>query len=140
MPVAKKSLGKNSKSSKSKVAPPRGRGRPAGIIAKKARVNHLAETFSKEERLHTYIYRLVKQVDPEFGLSKKAITTLNSMVLDVYRKISRGAADLTRAHKNGSLRSTDIQTAVKLTLPGELCKHALTEASKALVKYNVSRR
>ena len=119
----------------------RGRGRPAGAgtgVAKKGPGGPSRQQFSKEERLQRWIYKILKNVDPEFGLSKKAMTAMNSIILDVYRKISREAANLSRSRGNKSLRAIDIQTATKLRLPGEIQKHALSEAAKALTKYRVS--
>ena len=65
----------------------KGRGRQAGV--KTAKRN---QQFSKEETLQRYIFKILKNVDPDYGLSKKAMTTMNSIILDLYRKVSREAA------------------------------------------------
>uniref|UniRef100_A0A8C0W9K2 Histone H2B n=1 Tax=Castor canadensis TaxID=51338 RepID=A0A8C0W9K2_CASCN len=53
-----------------------------------------------------------------------------------------------RAHRGGSrlahykaldLTSREIQTAVRLLLPGELAKHAVSEGTKAVTKYTSSK-
>jgi histone H2B len=38
----------------------------------------------------------------------------------------------------GTLASREIQTAVRLILPGELAKHAVSEGTKAVTKYTSS--
>ena len=91
--------------------------------------------FDKDEKFQIYIHRILKRIDAETTLSKKAMTTMNSLILDVYRQISQEAASLSRHGHNSLLRPQDVQSAVKLRLPGELCKHALSEATKALAKY-----
>ena len=61
---------------------------------------------------------------------------MNSIALDVYRKVSQVAGEMSRHADNKTLRGTDIQAAVKLVLPGELRKHAITEAARAMAKYS----
>jgi histone H2B len=43
-----------------------------------------------------------------------------------------------RYNKRGTLSSREIQTAVRLILPGELAKHAVSEGTKAVTKYTSS--
>ena len=45
------------------------------------------------------------------------------------------AGKLVRYNKKGTLSSREIQTAVRLILPGELAKHAVSEGTKAVTKY-----
>ena len=45
------------------------------------------------------------------------------------------AGKLVRYNKKGTLTSREIQTAVRLALPGELAKHAVSEGTKAVTKY-----
>ena len=47
----------------------------------------------------------------------------------------RSAAQLARVNKKPTLTSREIQTAVRLVLPGELAKHAVSEGTKAVTKY-----
>jgi len=41
-------------------------------------------------------------------------------------------------NKRSTITSREIQTAVRLTLPGELAKHAVSEGTKAVTKFNAS--
>lgn len=41
-------------------------------------------------------------------------------------------------NKKSTLTSREIQTGVRLLLPGELAKHAVAEGTKAVTKYNSS--
>ncbi|CAB1420982.1 unnamed protein product [Pleuronectes platessa] len=45
---------------------------------------------------------------------------------------------LTHYNKRSTITSREIQTAVRLLLPGELAKHAVSEGTKAVTKYTSS--
>ena len=60
---------------------------------------------------------------------------MNSFISDVFEKISGECAKLTRYNKKQTLSSREVQTAVRLLLPGELAKHAVSEGTKAVTKY-----
>ena len=96
---------------------------------KKAPKKRRAETFS------VYIYRVLKQVHPETGISKRSMSIMNSFINDIFERSALEASRLVRYNKKRTLSSREIQTAVKLLLPGELAKHALTEGTKACTKY-----
>ena len=86
-----------------------------------------------------YIYRVLKQVHPELGMSKRAMLVMDSFVTDVYERIATEAGKLVRCSKRSTLSSREIQTAIRLLLPGELAKHAVSEGTKAVTKYTSSR-
>ena len=52
-----------------------------------------AETYS------VYIYRVLKQVHPETGISKRSMSIMNSFINDIFEKISLEAAKLVRYNK-----------------------------------------
>jgi len=71
----------------------------------------------------------------ETGVSKKAISVLNSFINDLFDRITTEAGRLSRYNKKATLSSREIQTAVRLVLPGELAKHAVSEGTKAVTKF-----
>ena len=81
------------------------------------------------------IARYLKQVHPDTGISSKAMAILNSFIADQFEKIASQAAQLSRVNKKPTLTSREIQTAVRLVLPGELAKHAVSEGTKAVTKF-----
>ena len=85
--------------------------------------------------LQIYIYKVLKQVHPDTGISSKAISILNSFIQDQFEKIATEAAKLARYSKKPTVTSREIQTAVRLILPGELAKHAVSEGTKAVTKF-----
>jgi len=71
----------------------------------------------------------------ETGISKKGMAVMNSFVHDVFDKVMGEAAKLTRYNKKATISSREVQTAVRLSLPGELAKHAVSEGTKAVTKF-----
>ena len=90
---------------------------------------------ASNESYKIYIFKVLKQVHPDTGISSKAITILNSFIVDMFDKIASQAAQLSRVNKKPTLTSREIQTAVRLVLPGELAKHAVSEGTKAVTKF-----
>ena len=92
----------------------------------------------RKESYGTYIYRVLKQVHPETGISKKSMMIMNSFIGDVFDRIASEASRLAKYTKRATLSSREIQTAVRLVLPGELAKHAVSEGTKAVTKFSQS--
>lgn len=86
-----------------------------------------------------FIYRVLKQVHPDSGISSKAMSIMNSFVNDVFERIASEASRLTKYAKKSTIGIREIQTAVRLLLPGELAKHAISEGTKAVTKYTSSK-
>ena len=93
---------------------------------------------SRTESYSTYIYRVLKQVHPDTGISKKGMSIMNSFINDIFERIALEASKLCRFSKKATLSSREIQTSVRLMLPGELSKHAVSEGTKAVTKFSSS--
>ncbi|CAJ0604526.1 unnamed protein product [Cylicocyclus nassatus] len=94
---------------------------------------------SRKESYSVYIYRVLKQVHPDTGVSSRAMSIMNSLVNDVFERIAAEASRLAHYNKKTTISSREIQTAVRLILPGELAKHAVSEGTKAVTKYTSSK-
>merc|ERR1712216_927344 len=90
------------------------------------------------ESYNSYIFKVLKQVHPDTGISKKAMSVMNSFINDIESKISEEGGKLARYNKSKTLTSREVQTAVRLLLPGELAKRAVSEGTKAVTKYTSS--
>ena len=90
---------------------------------------------TRKETFNTYIYKVLKQVHPETGVSNKAMSIMNSFVADIFERVAEEASRLASYNKRSTISSREIQTAVRLILPGELAKHAVSEGTKAVTKY-----
>ncbi|KAI8468931.1 MAG: histone-fold-containing protein [Monoraphidium minutum] len=78
---------------------------------------------------------VLKQVHPDTGISSKAMSIMNSFINDIFEKTATEASRLARYNKKPTITSREIQTAVRLILPGELAKHAVSEGTKAVTKF-----
>ncbi|KAI3517184.1 hypothetical protein L2E82_07581 [Cichorium intybus] len=101
----------------------------AGADKKKKRHKKNVETYK------IYIFKVLKQVHPDIGISSKAMGIMNSFINDIFEKLAQEASKLARYNKKNTLSSREIQTAVRLVLPGELAKHAVSEGTKAVTKF-----
>ncbi|XP_051864874.1 histone H2B 1/2-like [Pristis pectinata] len=104
----------------------------AGKAAKKSK-------WARKKSYAIYIYKVMKQVHPDTGISSKAMSIMNSFVNDNFEQIAGEASRLAHYNKRSTISSREIQTAVRLLLPGELAKHAVSEGTKAVTKYTSSK-
>merc|ERR1712080_199444 len=93
----------------------------------------------RKESYAIYIYKVLKQVHPDTGVSSKAMSIMHSFVNDIFERIAAEASRLAHYNKRSTITSREIQTAVRLLLPGELAKHAVSEGTKAVTKYTSSK-
>ena len=89
----------------------------------------------KEVVLRPYIQRLIKN-QGELSITESALKTLNDHSNILCATLSKKAKEISNTK---TLSSKDIQTAVRLVLPGELAKHAVSEGTKAVIKYTSSK-
>ena len=89
----------------------------------------------KNETFNLYIYKVLKQVHPQMGMSKKAMLVMNGFVFDVFDRIATEAGNIVKYNNKSTMDARAIQCACKLVLPAELAKHAHIEANQAVVKF-----
>ncbi|GLJ42490.1 hypothetical protein SUGI_0880660 [Cryptomeria japonica] len=133
--VASKAAGKKPLTNKSisteQVVPLAEKKLPMGESRKKGRKQKkLRETFN------CYIYRVLKQVHPDVGISRKAIGIMDCFVNDIFDKLAGEAIKLSIHSKKTTISAREIQTSAKLMLPGELAKHAISEGVKAVTRFS----
>ncbi|XP_051788429.1 histone H3.v1-like [Erpetoichthys calabaricus] len=92
---------------------------------------------TRKESYSIYVYKVLKQVHPDTGISSKAMGIMNSFVNDIFERIAREASRLAHYNKRSTISSREIQTSVRLLLPGELAKHAVSEGTKAVTKSDI---
>ena len=93
----------------------------------------------RKESYSIYIYKVLKQVHPDTGVSSKAMSIMNSFVNDIFERIAGEASKLATHNGRSTISSREIQTSVRLLLPGELANHAVSEGTKAVTKYTSSK-
>ena len=85
-----------------------------------------------EGAFKTYIFRVLKEAAPEVGISQKAMHAMNHLVADKFDQVMSEGRMLVINSKKTTLSSKDVETACKLTIPGELGKGAVTQGRQAL--------
>ncbi|XP_030080538.1 histone H2B-like, partial [Drosophila hydei] len=96
----------------------------AGKAQKNITKNDKKKKRKRKESYAIYIYKVLKQVHPDTGISSKAMSIMNSFVNDIFERIAAEASRLPTTTKTFYDYQSEIQTAVRLLLPGELAKHA----------------
>ncbi|KAL8555859.1 hypothetical protein ACS0TY_003610 [Phlomoides rotata] len=75
---------------------------------KKKRSKKSVETYK------IYIFKVLKQVHPDIGISSKAMGIMNSFINDIFEKMAGEALKLARYNKKPTITSREIQMAVRL--------------------------
>ncbi len=92
----------------------------------------------RQESYGSYIYKVLKQVHKDTSISRKAMGIMDSFVDLMFERIAGEAGRLARMNKRNTITSREIQTACRIVLPGELVKHAVSEGTKSVTKYNAT--
>ncbi|CAN8237484.1 unnamed protein product [Cochlearia groenlandica] len=109
-----------------------------GSIIEKKQKKKKKKAKKSIETYKIYIFKVLKQVHPDIGISGKAMGIMNSFINDIFEKLAQESSRLARYNKKPTITSREIQTAVRLVLPGELAKHAVSEGTKAVTKFTSS--
>ena len=104
--------------------------------AKKAVKGAVKKSHRKPKRSYaSYIAKVLKGASKtKLTLSSKAVKILNSLVVDFFDRLATEAGSLARGAGKRTIGSRELQTAVRVTLPAELAKHAMAEGTRAVAK------
>ena len=105
------------------------RGRPAGVKKQQVKLRD-------NNSFQTYIYRVLKEVKPDVGISKSSMSLINNLISELFENIMKEARNLMIFSKKQTLTSKEIETAIKLLFPGELCKLAVQTSRNSLTKFS----
>jgi histone H2B len=87
------------------------------------------------ESYGSYIYKVLRRVHPNIGITGKSLAIMDTFVHDILEKIANESASILKhAHKQ-TLSAREIQLAVRMHIPGTLGSHAISEGAKAVTKY-----
>ncbi|KAI5019141.1 hypothetical protein ZWY2020_044029 [Hordeum vulgare] len=118
---------------------PREEAAAGGQGGRRRRLGQEGQEEGQEERetYKIYIFKVLKQVHPDIGISSKAMSIMNSFINDIFEKLAQEAAKLARYNKKPTITSWRSRPP-RLVLPGELAKHAVSEGTKAVTKFTSS--
>ena len=83
----------------------------------------------------SYIQKVLKQVHPDTGLAGEALAALINMVKILLKRLVAGINEIMTRSGGQTISSRTVSLAVRLILPKELAKHAVSEGVKACTKY-----
>lgn len=92
---------------------------------RRPRTRQAADSFA------VYIFKILKQVHPNLGISTHGMGVADALVQDVL-------ADMMRRLPGGRVDVDDVEAVVTQLLPGELARHAVAEGRKAVAKYEMN--
>ena len=107
----------------------------AGTLKSCFAVDKKKKKVKRKESYSLYIHKVLKQGHQDTGITTKAMGITNSFVSDIFERMAMKAYRLTKYGKKSTMSSREIQTAARLLLPGEVAKHAVSEDTKAVIKY-----
>lgn len=84
----------------------------------------------------TYLRKVLRQVHPNIGVTKKTMIIMNSFVGDIFDRLSNDASSIVQHSGRSTMQARDMMTACRLVIPGELAKHAVSEGTKAVNRFN----
>merc|ERR1712096_338974 len=93
--------GKSIKKAATAADPAKAKGRPKGKGGRSKK---------RKESYAIYIYKVLKQVHPDTGVSSKAMSIMNSFVNDLFERIAPEASRLAHYNKRSTITSREIQT------------------------------
>ncbi|XP_041030834.1 late histone H2B.L4-like [Carcharodon carcharias] len=93
---------------------------------------------SRKQSYSAHVYRALTQLHPSTRISPKAMIVMDSFVVDIFERIASEALHLIRYNGHRTISASEIQRAVRLMLPWELDKHAVSKGTKSVTKYTNS--
>lgn len=90
---------------------------------------------ARKESYNIYINKVLKQIYPEFGISRSAMSIMDSMSNFIFENVAKHAAELAKKANKQTIGQREMQSACKLVFHGELTKHSISEGAKAINRY-----
>eukprot|EP01071_Lankesteria_metandrocarpae_P008495 Lankesteria_metandrocarpae@DN4976_c0_g2_i1.p1 len=88
------------------------------------------------KKLDRFIFKLLKTVEPSFGISTKGMEIVNSFVFDILDRLVGESSSLMKKTSKTTLKYRDANSAALLVLPGDLAKMGIAEGQRALQQYS----
>ena len=84
------------------------------------------------------VRRVLKKIHPNLHIKKKAFDYLVILIQNISDSLAEHAINHTKLDRLKTISSRDIQSAIRLSIPLNLSKHVVSEATKAVTKYTSS--
>ena len=86
-------------------------------------------------RWATYIFKVLRHLHSDMGISSKAMSVLESLCDDVIDQLGTASAELARMANGHTIGSREMLSATMLVVPGELGRRASAEGGKVFAKF-----
>nr|QKS02551.1 histone H2B.3 [Crypthecodinium cohnii] len=117
--------------------PPKGFKKADGVAKDLPGGAPVKKTMKKKRQSYgSFIYKILKQVHKKMRITEQAMHIMESCVIDTFERLAAEASNLMRISGKDTLTVKEVQSAVRLVLPGELARHALTEGTKSVMELN----
>ena len=73
-------------------------------VKKEKKAEKKGKRHTRHETFSVYIYKVLKQVHQDTGISKKSMAIMNSFINDVFERIALEASKLVRYNKKNPIR------------------------------------
>jgi histone H2B len=83
----------------------------------------------------SYIYKVLKSVYPDLGISNGSMAILEAFVADMFRRIACKAAQLARANRRHTIAEREIKAAAKIVLVAAATE-PVAHGEAAVTRYN----
>lgn len=91
------------------------------------------------ERLNSYLKKILKEINTETGIDKKATNIVNGMVVSFVNDISTRASELTTRSNRNTINAKAIKSAIRLVIPNvELATRIIKSSQAAADTYTAS--
>ena len=108
----------------------------SGSVAGRSAAGKKASKAKRRERWSSFIHKTLSSVHSTKTISSRAMSIMGSFVEDMFERIHGESVSVAKINQTKTLTAREVQTAARLLLPGELCKHAMSEGTRAVAKYN----
>lgn len=93
----------------------------------------MPKDFENKYDFSNHIRKVLKQVHPDTGINSHAMININNMMHHVADKLIK-RLDTLKGNRS-VLNSRDVQYSVRMEIPAELGRHAVSELNKAVTRY-----
>lgn len=115
-------------------------GTKKGKTSSKATNINLRKRKRNTSSYKSYIFKILKKYNNENGrITKKAINIIDQFTHHIIKKLCIRSADLVKFNRRTTMKIRDVQSAVRMILPGELANHAVFHGIKAMKFYKESK-
>lgn len=79
-----------------------------------------------------YTRRIAGQQHPTLSIGSNALSEVNGVIANVISNLTHKSADMAKAARKSTLSSKHVQAAVRVSMPVEMAKYAVSSGTKAV--------